>query len=63
MGDKLNRFKDLVIQDSTIIRLHESRYFKYPLFDRIDRYGGYFVSRLKGNANPLIVAVNRKHGE
>ena len=24
LGDKLNRFKDLVIQDSTIIRLHES---------------------------------------
>ena len=35
-------------------------YFKYLFFDRIDRYGGYFVSRLKGNANPLIVAVNRK---
>ena len=121
LGDKLNRFKDLVIQDSTIIRLHESLakiwpaarskrvaagvkvscvvsaianspksvriypertaeakilrlgpwlkgcillldlgYFKYLFFDRIDRYGGYFVSRLKGNANPLIVAVNRK---
>lgn len=24
LGDKLKRFKDLVIQDSTIIRLHES---------------------------------------
>jgi len=24
LSDKLNRFKDLVIQDSTIIRLHES---------------------------------------
>ena len=112
MGDKLNRFKDLVIQDSTIIRLHESLakiwpaarskkvsagvkvscvvsaianspksvriypertaeakilrlgpwlkgcilllelgYFKYLFFDRIVRYGGYFVSRLKVNAN------------
>ena len=121
LGDKLKRFKDLVIQDSTIIRLHESLvkiwpaarskkvaagvkvscvvsaianspksvriypertaeakilrlgpwlkdcillidlgYFKYLFFDRIDRYGGYFVSRLKGNANPLIVGVNRK---
>ena len=118
---KLKRFKDLVIQDSTIIRLHESLakiwpaartkkiaagvkvscivsavadspksvriypertseakilrlgpwlrdrillidlgYFKYRSFDRIDSYGGYFVSRLKGNANPLIVGVNQK---
>ena len=121
LDDKLKRFKDLVIQDSTIIRLHESLakiwpaartkkiaagvkvscivsavadspksvriypertseakilrlgpwlrdrillidlgYFKYLFFDRIDRYGGYFVSRLKGNANPRIVGVNRK---
>jgi putative transposase len=121
LDDKLKRFKDLVIQDSTIIRLHESLakiwpaartkkvaagvkvsciisavddgpksvriypertsearilrlgpwlrdrillldlgYFKYLFFDRIDRYGGYFTSRLKGNANPLIVGVNRK---
>jgi putative transposase len=118
----LKCFKDLVIPDSTIIRLHESLakiwpaarskkvaagvkvscvvsaianspesvriypertaeakilrlgpwlkdcillidpgYFKYLSFDRIDRYGGYFVSRLlKGNANPVIVGVNRK---
>jgi len=121
LDDKLKRFKDLVIQDSTIIRLHESLakiwpaartkkiaagvkvscivsavadspksvriypertseakilrlgpwlrdrillidlgYFKYLSFDRIDGYGGYFVSRLKGNANPWIVRVNRK---
>ena len=120
LNEKLKRFKDLVIQDSTIIRLHESLakiwpaarakrvaagkvscvvsavannpksvriypertseakilrlgpwlkdlillidlgYFKYRFFDIIDHYGGYFVSRLKGNANPLIVGVNRK---
>ena len=121
LDDKLKLFKDLVIQDSTIIRLHESLakiwpaartkkiaagvkvscivsavadspksvriypertseakilrlgpwlrdrillidlgYFKYRSFDRIDSYGGYFVSRLKGNANPLIVGVNQK---
>ena len=35
-------------------------YFTYLFFDIIDRYGGYFVSRLKGNANPLIVGINRK---
>jgi len=35
-------------------------YFKYLFFDRIARYGGYFVSRLKVNANPMIVGINRK---
>ena len=121
LDDKLKLFKDLVIQDSTIIRLHESLamiwpaarakkvaagvkvscvvsavadgpksvriypertseaktlrlgpwlrdrillidlgYFKYLFFDRIDGYGGFFVSRLKGNANPSIVDINRK---
>ncbi|NQE04544.1 hypothetical protein C5S32_01620 [ANME-1 cluster archaeon GoMg1] len=35
-------------------------YFKYLFFERINCYGGYFVSRLKGNTNPLIVGVNRK---
>jgi len=42
------------------ILLIDLGYFKYRSFDRIDRYGGYFVSRLKGNANPLIVGVNQK---
>jgi len=35
-------------------------FFGYRLFDRIRRNGGFFVSRLKRNANPLIVAENRK---
>jgi len=34
-------------------------YFKYQLFDRIDRNGGFFVTRLKSNVNPLIVASNK----
>ena len=33
------------------ILLPELGYFKYLFFGRIDLYGGYFVSRLKGNAN------------
>ena len=33
-------------------------YFRYQLFDCIDRNGGYFISRLKDNANPLITAVH-----
>jgi hypothetical protein len=121
LRDKLKNFKDILIQDSTIIRLHESLaklfpaarskkiaaglklscviscvaesvktvrifserrsevktlrlrewvkgcillidlgFFKYAVFDRIEYYGGFFVSRLKGNANPKIVGVNRK---
>jgi IS4 transposase len=120
LGDKLKNFKDLLIQDSTIIRLHESLanlwpaarskkiaaglklscvisavsdgvktvrlfsertaevktlrlgswlkdrilltdlgFFDYNSFDKIDKYGGFFVSRLKGNANPTIIGENR----
>lgn len=35
-------------------------YFRYQLFDCIDRNGGYFISRLKENANPLITATLRQ---
>ena len=120
LGIKLKKFKDILIQDSTIIRLHESLanlwpsarskkvaaglklsclvsavadgvktvrifsertaevktlrlgpwlkdrilltdlgFFDYNSFDKIERYGGFFVSRLKGNANPTIVRVNQ----
>lgn len=119
LGKKLSNFRDVLIQDSTIIRLHESLaklwpaarskkiaaglklscvvsavadgvktvrifsertaevktfrlgswlkdrilltdlgFFNYNSFDKIERYGGFFVSRLKGNANPTIVGVN-----
>ena len=34
-------------------------YFRYQMFDRIDRHGGYFISRLKENANPQITATLR----
>jgi IS4 transposase len=36
-------------------------YFKYQLFDCITRNGGFFLTRLKKGANPLILAVNRLH--
>ncbi len=36
--------------------LFDLGYFRYQLFDAIDGHGGYFISRLKENANPLIVA-------
>jgi putative transposase len=41
--------------------LFDLGYFRYQLFDCIRRNGGYFLTRLKKNANPLIVGVNRLH--
>jgi len=119
LSDKLMHFQDVVIQDSTIIRLHKklatkwpaarSRkvaagvkvsllvsavansmksvslfgertseiktlrigpwvknhillidlgFYKHHLFTKIAENGGFFVSRLKGSADPLIVSVN-----
>jgi putative transposase len=40
--------------------LFDLGYFKYQLFDCIRRNGGFFVSRMKKNANPTIVAIHRK---
>ncbi|MBU4222519.1 MAG: IS4 family transposase, partial [Euryarchaeota archaeon] len=118
LSEKLAKFKDVLIQDSTIIRLHKSLakkwpaarsktvaagvkvgmlvsavanspksigiyaettnelktlrvgpwikdrillidlgFYKHQLFAKIKDNGGYFVSRLKGNADPLIVDV------
>jgi len=31
-------------------------YFCYALFGKIIRFGGFFISRLKKNANPRIIA-------
>jgi len=120
LNKKLDKFNDVMIQDSTIIRLHKSLsklypatrskgeaagvkvatlvsvvangpqrlgiysestndlktimvgpwvkdkillidlgFYKFQLFTRIKENGGYFVSRLKNNANPLIIGVNR----
>jgi IS4 transposase len=36
-------------------------YYDFGLFSRIGAHGGYFLSRLKDNANPLITAVHRCH--
>lgn len=43
------------------LMLFDLGYFKYQLFARIQRNQGYFVSRLKSTANPLITKVNRTH--
>jgi putative transposase len=122
LSERLSPFEDVLIQDSTIVRLHEklakvwpatrSRkvaagvkvavltsaiangpksvalfaentndlktlkigpwikdrillidlgFYKYQVFTRIKENGGYFVSRLKSNANPLIIETNRTY--
>ncbi len=40
--------------------LFDLGYYSFHLFDRIDQNGGFFLSRLKANANPRIVDTNRK---
>lgn len=122
LGEKLKRFQDVVIQDSTIVRLHKALakiwpatrsrkvaagvkvatlisavangirtvaiygertnevktvrigkwvkdrvilldlgFFKYQLFARIVDNGGFFVSRLKNDANPMIESSLKVH--
>jgi len=120
LNEKLSQFKDVLIQNSSIVRLHESLskkwpatrtrkvaagvkvsllvstvadgpkrvalcaenkselktlhigpwvkdrillidlgFYKHQIFARIKDNGGYFVSRLKKNADPMIVDINR----
>lgn len=40
------------------ILLFDRAFNKYQMFARIDEYQGYFVSRVKKNADPKIVSVN-----
>lgn len=40
--------------------LFDLGYYRYQLFDCIRRNGGFFLTRLKVNANPTIVAVHRR---
>jgi len=41
--------------------LFDLGYYRFQLFSCIRRNGGFFVSRLKTSANPVIVALNRTH--
>lgn len=40
--------------------LFDLGYYRYQLFARIDECGGYFITRLKERANPVITAVYRQ---
>lgn len=39
--------------------LFDLGYYRFQLFARIDKCGGYFVSRLKDNANPIISGIHQ----
>jgi putative transposase len=43
------------------ILLIDLGFYKYQIFTRIKENGGCFVSRLKSNANPLIIETNRTY--
>ncbi len=41
--------------------LFDLGYFRYSLFAAITRNGGFFLTRLKDNANPTLVRLHRRH--
>jgi len=41
------------------ILLIDLGFYKHGVFSKIQRNGGYFVSRVKSNANPTILEINR----
>ncbi|MGH8655346.1 MAG: hypothetical protein ACREYE_25660 [Gammaproteobacteria bacterium] len=41
--------------------LFDLGYYDFNLFARIHHQGGFFLSRLKSNANPTLTAVHRTH--
>lgn len=41
--------------------LFDLGYFRYSLFAAIARYGGFFLTRLKDNANPTLLRLHRRH--
>jgi len=57
-GERTPDLKKLVISDRFYgsLLLFDLGYFAYTLFSSIIRHQGFFVSRLKGRINPVIVA-------
>ena len=41
--------------------LFDLGYFRYSLFAAIERHGGFFLTRLKDNANPTLLRLHRRH--
>ncbi len=61
-GERVNERRRLGIGPSVAGRLllFDLGFFKWQLFDRIRANGGYFISRLRDDVNPLIVAENQR---
>lgn len=43
------------------LMLFDLGYYDFNLFARIHHHGGFFLSRLKSNANPTLTAMHRNH--
>ena len=61
-GERVNERRRLGIGRWVAGRLllFDLGYFRWQLFDRIRANGGYFISRLRDDVNPMIVAENRR---
>ncbi len=61
-GERVNERRRLGIGPWVAGRLllFDLGFFKWHLFDRIRANGGYFISRLRDDVNPLIVAENQR---
>jgi putative transposase len=61
-GERVNERRRLKIGPWVAGRLllFDLGYFKWQLFERIRANGGYFVSRLRDDVSPVIVAENRR---
>ena len=61
-GERKGEVKTLSVGSwvNGLVVLFDQGFFMYNLFDRVNRNGGFFVTRLKKNANPFIVAENRR---
>lgn len=61
-GERKNELKTVTIGPwvEGRVLLFDLGYFKYKLFDTINRFKGFFVSRLSKSSNPYIIAENRR---
>jgi len=61
-GERMSEIKTLRIGPwvKNRILLIDLAFYKHQAFTRIKENGGFFVSRLKGNADPLITGINKK---
>ena len=55
-----NRFLRIGKDIENKLLLFDLGYFSYSAFERIDFHGGFFISRMKKNANPVIVEERRQ---